>query len=173
MQNCKIYDLSKSLNYPILHSFYENSQIYSQIYDDISNSMKNSDDKDFRRLVIRIKPDTWKLKDLNTFLVSLRYLVRSLNICCVITALMDDSQNSFVLRKNSDFVVAVKDFENQQKFEGFCGLLEIVKPLRLQSLGNYELTAQFYGIVRDNKFIHVENLSLPPAESLQNHSLDY
>ena len=118
----------------------------------------------------------WSERDLNIFLVSLRCLIRSLNASCLISAYVGNERENglkAVIRKNTDFVFAIKEINEEGKFIDYCGLIEIVKPLRIQSLGNYEFNAHFYGITKDNKFINIENLSLPPAESLQKPTLDY
>ena len=53
-------------------------------------------------------------------------------------------------------------------------MLEIKKNVSLQSLANYDFPSFVFGLIRDNKFLTIENLSLPPADSENNTKiLDY
>ena len=172
----RVYDLSKSVNYPIHHSRISDTHLYEHLYTDISNSIETSTDTCYRRIVIMMETEEWPERELNIFMVSLRSLMRSLNACCVITTSLGDvaEMKRVVMRKGADFVVHVKEVDAGNAFSEYCGVIDIVKPLRVMSLGNYELAAKCYGIVKDNKYINVENLSLPPADSMQKtNTLDY
>lgn len=172
--NSNIYDLSKSIKYPILSTQGLTKSSYTQIYDDIYNSIESSGDT-HKRIFIKLDLENWSPKELYSFLISLRSLIRSLNATCLVTACMKscDADQRFIIRKYTDFVVAIKDIGNSLAFKEYCAMLVVVKPLKLQSLGNYPIGAVYYGVLRDNKYVNVENLSLPPAESMQKVTLDY
>lgn len=171
-----VYDLSKSLNYPYKLSNPAPNALYSQIYEDISNSLENANDSKPRRIYIRLNLSDWDNKALNIFFLSLRSLLRSLNAVCLISVnpAFGTDLSQLICENNSDFVLGVKDFEEKNPFIGFNAMLEIRKNVRLMMLSNYEINNYVLGVIRDNKFLSVENLSLPPADSMSgSKAIDY
>ena len=171
-----VYDLSKSCNYPVKFGNNRAEELYNAIYSDVERSIESSDDGKVRRIFIRLDLNDWDLRKLNSFMVSIKTLVRSLNGVCLISANLSAAgkELGFICEKHSDLVMAMKDFPENNPFIGFCGTLEIKKNVSLQSLANYDFPTFVFGLVRDNKFLTIENLSLPPADSENNTKiLDY
>jgi hypothetical protein len=171
-----VFDLSKSISYPVKQSSFCAENLYSIIYSDLEKSMVNSTDDLPRRLVVRLALQEWTNKGLNTFLISLKTLLRSLNAVCLLTVNTNfsDGGKGFICEKHSDLVMVLKDFTEDNPFIGFCGMLEVKKNVALQSLACYDLPSRVFGVIRDQKFLSVENLSLPPADSSSNSKvLDY
>jgi len=171
-----VYDLSKSLNYPCVHSNPSPSSLYTQIYEDISSSLSGIDDTKPRRIYIRLNLSQWENKELNIFWASLRCLLRSLNAVCLVSVnpSFANDMATLISENNADLVLAVEDFEDKNPFVGFSAMLKIRKNVRLTTLGNYDIANNILGVVRDNKFLSVENLSLPPADSMSgSKAIDY
>lgn len=171
-----VYDLSKSLNYTYMSSNPRPSSLYTQIYEDISSSLSGIDDTKPRRIYIRLNLSQWENKELNIFWISLRSLLRSLNAVCLISinTSFGNDMSTLICENNADFVLAVEDFEEKNPFVGFNAMLKLRKNVRLMTLGNYEISNYVLGVIRDNKFLSVENLSLPPADSMSgSKAIDY
>ncbi|OMJ67582.1 hypothetical protein SteCoe_35217 [Stentor coeruleus] len=170
----KHYDLTKSINYPHIHHPASVPDLYTQIYNDISNSLDSSTDTTHKRILILLPSISSEAAQLNSFLASLRALVRSIYaVCLLISEVPSDPLLSFTLLKNIDFGMKITDFDDKTDLGEYCASLSITKPLSLQSLGNFELRSLNFGIVREPKIIDVSNFTTPPVGGVGKSALEY
>lgn len=170
----KQYDLTKSISYPHIHHPASVPDLYTQIYNDISNSLDSSTDTTHKRILIIIPSISSEAKQINYFLASLRALIRSIHaVCLLISVVPSDTLLSFSLLKNIDFGMRITDFDNKTDLGEYCAILTITKPLALQSLSNFELRSLSFGIIRESKILDVSNFSMPPAGGVEKPALEY
>ena len=99
-----------------------------------------------------------------------------MNAVCLVSVnfAFGNDTSKLICENNADFVLGVEDFEEKNPFIGFNAMVKIRKNVRLMTLGNYDIPSYVLGVIRDNKFLSVENLSLPPADSMSgSKAIDY